>query len=43
MVILFSSRPYALAPIHEILEENREVAATMTFDALKELHALRAE
>lgn len=43
VVILFSLRPYAPAvPIYEILDENSEVAATMTFDALKELHASRA-
>jgi len=38
-VILFSLRPYdAEKPIYEILDTNHEVIATMTFDAMKNLH-----
>ena len=43
VVILFSLRPYdAEIPIYEILDENRDVAATMNFNALKELHESKA-
>ena len=43
VIILFSLRPYdAESPIYEILDENHEIAATMNFDALKELHESRA-
>ena len=43
VIILFSLRPYdAESPIYEILDENHEIAATMNFDALKELHKSRA-
>ena len=43
VVILFSLRPYASeVPIYETLDENREVAATMTFNALRDLHASKA-
>ncbi len=42
VVILFSLRSYdAETPIYEILDENREVEAIMTFNALKELHESR--
>ena len=40
---LFSLRPYSTsAPIYEILDDNLEVAATVTFDDLKELDAAYA-
>ena len=43
VVILFSLRPYdAETPIYEILDDNRDVAATMNFNALKELHESKA-
>ena len=39
VVILFSLRPYDNEkPIYEILDENQEVVATMTFDAMKDLY-----
>ncbi len=38
VIILFSLRPYDNGPIYEILDENLEVASTMTFDELKEMH-----
>ena len=39
VVVLFSLRPYSNdKPIYEILDETGEIAAIMTFDALKELH-----
>ena len=39
VVILFSLRPYDNEkPIYEILDENHEVIATMTFDAMKDLY-----
>ena len=38
VIILFSLRPYNNGPIYEILDENHEVEATMTFDDLKEMH-----
>ena len=43
VVILFSLRPYdAEQPIYEILDDNLEVIATMTFNALKELYDAKA-
>ena len=43
VVILFSLRPYnAETPIYEILDDNRDVAATMNFNGLKELHESKA-
>ena len=40
VVALFSLRPYsASAPIYEILDDDMEVAATVTFEDLKELNA----
>lgn len=38
VIILFSLRPYDNGPIYEILDENFEVASTMTYDELKEMH-----
>ena len=39
VVILFSLRPYDNEkPSYEILDENQEVVATMTFDAMKDLY-----
>ena len=38
VVILFSLRPYDNGPIYEILDENFDVASTMTYDELKEMH-----
>ena len=38
-LILFSLRPYDHEKaIYEILDENHEVIATMTFDAMKDLY-----
>ncbi|HBX99475.1 MAG TPA: regulator [Gammaproteobacteria bacterium] len=37
VIILFSLRPYSNGMIYEILDENHEVASTMTFDDLKDL------
>ena len=43
VVIFFSLRPYdAEQPIYEILDDNLEVVATMTFNALKELYDAKA-
>ena len=43
VVILFSLRPYdAETPIYEILDDNRDVEATMNFNGLKELHESKA-
>ena len=43
VVILFSLRPYdAETPIYEILDDKRDVAATMNFNGLKELHESKA-
>ena len=44
VVVLFSLRPYSNdKPIYEILDETGEIAAIMTFDALKELHEVAVE
>jgi 2,4'-dihydroxyacetophenone dioxygenase len=44
VVVLFSLRPYSSdKPIYEILDETGEIAAIMTFNALKELHEVAVE
>ena len=37
-----NEEPHTEIPIYEILDENRDVAATMNFNALKELHESKA-
>ena len=39
VVILFSLRPYCDGPIYEILDDEGNIADTMTFDGMKELYA----
>ena len=39
LVILFSLRPYCDRAIYEILDEDGNIADTMTFDGMKELYA----
>tara|TARA_B100001564_G_C20560742_1_gene633611 strand:- start:89 stop:592 length:504 start_codon:yes stop_codon:yes gene_type:complete len=38
VIILFSLRPYNNDPIYEILDEDRSILDTMTFEDLKEMH-----
>ncbi len=42
VIILFSLRPYNNGPIYEVLDDNHNVASTMTFDDLKAIYETAA-